>query len=216
LFAAGVRGFQLVQVWHRVVAIGCVDEQHTRFPVVVRILHNLIEQITGTYPFPHAAILRADQFEFGIVLDSFHERIGNRHRDVEVFQFTFLGFARNEFANVGVVDLQDRHIGTAAGSALRNLTESFVVHTQEAHWPSGNAGTRMDGCTFRTQAAEREPVAPSRLLDKGGIEECVENSIGRTKQAASCPSGVPAPVNVGLFGKNSSRMSISKNVSDQA
>jgi len=28
------------------------------------------------------------------------------------------------------------------------------------------------------------------------------SDIGSTKQAANCPSGVPAPVNVGEFGKN--------------
>ena len=30
----------------------------------------------------------------------------------------------------------------------------------------------------------------------------ISSEIGSTKHAASCPNGVPAPVNVGLFGKN--------------
>ena len=57
--------------------------------------------------------------------------------------------------------------------------------------------------------------AALRSVEKmpSGLSLPISSSIASTKHAASCPSGVPAPVNVGEFGKNFLEEIILKNSS---
>ena len=53
---------------------------------------------------------------------------GDFKGDVEIVYGIFIRFAGNEFADIRVVDAQDRHVRSAPCSALGNLTESLVIH----------------------------------------------------------------------------------------
>ena len=47
LLAAGIGGFQRVEMRHRILAVGCIDEQQTGFAVVVGLVDDLVEQLAG-------------------------------------------------------------------------------------------------------------------------------------------------------------------------
>ena len=49
LLAAGVGGFQLVEVRNRVGAVGGIQEEHARFAVVMGLVDDLVEQIAGAH-----------------------------------------------------------------------------------------------------------------------------------------------------------------------
>jgi hypothetical protein len=100
-----------------------------------------------------------------------------------------------------VVNAQHAHVGAATTAALGDLAERLVVDAQEADGSSGATG--------RNRLKEKPlppPVcwisaATRSVLKMPSLALPMSSSIGSTKQAASWPSGVPAPVKVGLLGK---------------
>ena len=72
-----------------------------------------------------------------IILDSLHERISDTDRNIKVGNLILVDLSGNEIFDIRVIDTQHRHIRTAASSALRDLTEGVIVHTQEANRSRG-------------------------------------------------------------------------------
>ena len=115
LLAARIRGGKLVQVRHRVLPVGRVEEQHARFAVVVRVGDDLVEQLARPHRAPHLAIAGVAQLEVAVRLHRLHELVGDANGDVEVADLAFLRLAGDELLDIGVVDPQHGHVGAAAG-----------------------------------------------------------------------------------------------------
>ena len=199
LLAAGVGGFQLVQMRDRVAAVGGIQEQHARLAVVVCLAHDLVEQVAR----PHALVnldgdagflglldvaveaavlgvghIREFQVPAAVVLHRSHEGIGDAHRDVEVGDLVLVGLAGDEFLDIRMVHAQHRHVGAAACSALRHLAEGVVVYAQEAHRAGRLPGGGLDQRALGAQAGEVESVAAAGLLDEGGVAQRLEDAAG--------------------------------------
>ena len=124
---------------HRVAAIRRVQEERAGFAVVMRVGDDLVEQVARPHRAPDLPVARAHQREVGVGLNRLHKGVGDADRDVEVADVAFFFLARHELFDVRVIDLQDGHVGAAAGTALGHFAERHVVHLQEADRSRGDA-----------------------------------------------------------------------------
>ena len=190
LLAAGVGGFELVEVRHGVGTVGRVQEQHAGLAVVVGLGDNFIEQVTRPdRPVgPHRqagfdrslkrsgklAVARVEhigeaQIPILIILDGLHELIGDADRDVEVGDGVLIGLAAYEFLDIRMVHPQDGHIRAAPGAALGDLAEGVVIDPQESDRSGGLPGGGFDQRAFGAQTGEGKTIPAAGLLDEGGI-----------------------------------------------
>ncbi len=195
-------------------AIGRIQEQDTRFAVMMGLFDYLIEQFPGAHlpvsldthtsffhlfqRTTHVAIfgvvhIGETQFPVGVVANGAHKCIGDAHRYVEVGYLILIALAGNELFHIGMVYAQHAHISAAAGATLCNLAEGMVIDSQESHRTRGLAGRRINQRTFGPQTREGETVAAPGLLDQGGIPQGLENPravtthvIGDRQHEAGC------------------------------
>ena len=200
LLAAGVGGFQLVEVRHRVGAVGGIQEEHARLAVVVRLVDDLLEQVAGAHGLVDleagcrrlrpVRACRRSRGSAGRVTSgkrrsqsassstALHEGIGDADGDVEIGDLVLVGLAGDEFFHIRMIHAQDGHVGAAAGAALGDLAKGMVVDAQEADRPGGLPGGGFDQAALGAQAREGEAVAAAGLLDEGGIAQGLEDAGG--------------------------------------
>jgi len=165
LLSTRVCRLKLVQVRHRVLAVGGVQEQHARLAVVVRLVDNGVEQVARAHGLIHAhrhalrvglvqcavelAVLGRvhigeAQIPIRVGFHGAHEGVGDAHRDVEIGDGVLVGLAGHKLCHVGVIHAQHGHVGPAPRSALGHLAKGVVIHAQEAHRPGGLPGGGFD------------------------------------------------------------------------
>ena len=107
-----------------------------------------------------------------------------------------------------MVDAQHAHVGAAARAALLDRLGRDVEHLHERDRAGGGAAVERRG---RPRAASARTRSRCRRRSSGfsaaqltaSNTPVVESSTGTTKHAASWPSGRPAFMRVGEFGRNS-------------
>ena len=198
LLAARIGGFQLVQVRHRVGAVGGIQEEHARLAVVVRLGDDLVEQVARADGLIDA---HGDAGGFGL-FERAAEACGSRAMHVGEAQVpirvvlrrrcmnasvmptemlklvicVFVGLAGDELFDIRMVHAQHGHVGAAAGAALGDLAEGLVVDAQEAHRPGGLPGGGFHQRALGAQAREGEAVAAAGLLDQRRIAQGLEDA----------------------------------------
>ena len=117
LLAAGVGGFEGVEVGNGIGAVGGIEEEHARFAVVVGLVDNFVEQLACREGFEDfkgdaqflgffkgagkTAIKRRRhigeaQIPGFIIFNCLHESIGDANGDVKVGDGVFMGLAGDE------------------------------------------------------------------------------------------------------------------------
>ncbi len=128
LFGARIRGLDHFAIRQVVVAVHQVDEQHTRFCVIVGALDDLTPQVTcanfavnpQTIGALHSAGLLdcggrfrlVHQLEFLIVFNRLHQGVGDADGNVEVAQIALV-LGADEFFDIRMVAAQHAHLRTA-------------------------------------------------------------------------------------------------------
>ncbi len=131
LFGAGIGRLDHLAVIEVVVLVHAVEEQDARLGVIVGGFHDLVPQVAGgqlaVHPMAILALVGAagahlgigfgavGQFDFGIVVDRFHEGIGDADRDVEVGQVALVLGVDEDF-DIRMVAAQHAHLGATAGA----------------------------------------------------------------------------------------------------
>ena len=106
-----------------------------------------------------------DELVLFVVLDGAHEVLGDGDGDVEVGERAHVRLEGDELLDVGVVDVQDAHVGAAAGAALLDRLGGRVEHLEERHGAGGDAHRRAHAVAFGPQAGEGEAGAAAGLVD---------------------------------------------------
>ena len=115
------------------------------------------------------ARVRIDQVVILAALEGLHEAGGGRDRDVEVGDAT-VQLALDELEDVGVIDLEDPHVGAASGAALLHGLRRAVEHAQERDGAGRATAGRGDEVVLRAQAGERESRPAAALVnDRRGL-----------------------------------------------
>lgn len=201
LLTAGIGSLELVKVGDGIGAVGGIEEEQAWLTVVVRLLDDLLEEITGAHGLVHpegdalgfsllegafealaarVEEIRETQRPFAVFVDCGHEGISDAHGDIEVGDLVLVGLAGDELFHVRVVDAQNGHVGAAAGASLGDFTEGVVVDAQESHGTGGFAGGGFDDAALGAQAGEGESVAAAGLLDEGSVAQRLEDAGGVT------------------------------------
>ena len=196
LLAARIGGFQRIQMRHRVLAVGGIQEQHTRLAVVVRLPNDAIKQFACPHHFfgddrhpgsfhgidgaSYLAVfrimhIRKTQRPILIIFHRAHEGIGDTDRNIEIGDLVFVGLASDKFFHVRVVNPQHCHVGAAPGTALGDLAKGIVIHPQEAYRPGRLPGRRPHHAALGTQSREGKPVTSAGLLNQSSIAQGLEN-----------------------------------------
>ncbi len=171
--------------------IGSVDEERARLTIVMGLHDKFIENLAGFYYFVrfnwHSGFfslgdgaaelfvfrsmdIREAQFPISISLNSLHESIGDRQRNIKVGDGVFVGLTLDKIFHVGVVNAQNPpHVGSTAGTALGDLTERVVINLKETNRSGRLTGRSFDNFPSRAQAREVETITATGLLDQGGI-----------------------------------------------
>ena len=152
LLAAGIGGFQLIEVRNGILAVGGIDEQQPGLAVVMCLGDDLVEEFAGIYLFidlerdtrrfeifkgaidgaiARIGDIREAQVPLSVLFDRLHEGVGDANRDIEIGNGVFIGLAADEILDIGVIHAQDRHIGAPPGATLGHLAEGVVVYAQE-------------------------------------------------------------------------------------
>ncbi len=145
-----IGSLQLVQMRHRVGAVGGVQEEHPRFAIVVRLGNDFIEQLTGAHGFIRfegyarcfglfegtvetmiagSIYIREAQFPHSVFTHGAHKSIRNPHRNIEIGDGVFIRLTGNELFDIRVIHAQHGHIGAPPGTALSDLAKSLIIDT---------------------------------------------------------------------------------------
>ena len=150
---------------NRVLLICCIEEQHAWFAIVMRLLDDQIENFTRPNGFPDFAVLWVDQVVGVVGFDGTHEGVRYSDADVEISYLTLIGFAGDKFADVGMINAQNSHIGASTASALCDLPKGLVVDAEKTDWPGCLAVAAVNNRALGTQIGECKTIAATRLLD---------------------------------------------------
>ena len=155
MFGAGVGGFDQFAVVKVVILVHAVEEENSRFGMVVGGFHDLIPQIACAHlavnPLAVVALVGAGRFhfavrfgavgelDFSVVLDGLHERVCDADRDIEIGQIAFV-FGVDEDFNVRVVAAQHAHLRATPGAGG---FDGFTGAVKDAHIGHRAGGTRL-------------------------------------------------------------------------
>ncbi|MBT9161673.1 MAG: hypothetical protein DDT27_00210 [Dehalococcoidia bacterium] len=83
--------------------------------------------------------------------------------------------ARYKTHNIGMVYVQDRHIGAASHPALLDDIGGRIKGPHEGNRATGNATGGAHSILLRPQPREGKPGAAAALMDKSGIFDRIED-----------------------------------------
>ena len=171
LFAAGVRGDDASHVGRGVVPVQAVGEDHPGISRGPGAVHDAVEELPGgegAHRSPRAGVF---QRPFAVPLQSLPEVVRKAHGDVEVREFSLFGLDPDEFQHVGMVRVQNAHVGPPAGAPLLHHVRGQIEHAHEGHGARGHPVGAAHHVPGGAQGGEVEPRAASGLVDEGGVLE---------------------------------------------
>jgi len=184
-----------------------VDEDQARIPCLPGRLHDALEDLPRPLPAGGLLGVRVHQVVLAVAGQGLHEGVHRGHGDVEVAD-PAVQLALDEFQDVGVIHLEDAHVGAAARPALLHGLGGAVEHLEEADRAAGLAPGGVDQAILGPEAREGE-ARPAPLLWMMAARltaskiSSIESPTGRTKQAEYWrPLFLPAFISVGELGRN--------------
>ena len=175
-------------------------ELHARVCTLPGGLGELAHQVTGPHGLDDAAVGHGPQVPVGVVHDGLHELVGDPNRVVGVLvlhrvavgavevhvepgvaQHTCLallnGLAPDELLHVGVIDVEDDHLGGPAGLATRlDGARRGVGASHEAHRTRGGAAA-LEQFLGRADPRQVHPGARTALEDDTFLPVPVEDGV---------------------------------------
>ena len=132
LLTTRIGGLDVLAVGQIVLGIDAIQKQNARLGCRVSALHDAVPDIAGTHtavdPQPVRALMctlspeivarlgRMHQLELRVVVHGLHECIGHTHRHIEIIQLTTLLLGGNEIKNIGMRNIEHRHLRTTTRS----------------------------------------------------------------------------------------------------
>src|SRR5581483_675200 len=217
LLSAGIGGLNGANLRRGISRAGvdAIEEHHARVARSPGSVDDAVEHHAGADALDNAAVARIDQVIVLTGCQGLHERVRGADRDVEVGDGA-VALAVDEPEDVGMIDLQDAHVGAATSAALLDLLGRFVEDTHEADGSAGHAMSGRDHGALGRSREKAKPVPPPLLWI---MAACFTESkmpsmlsgTGSTKHADSCwPLFLPAFISVGELGMNLRSIMISK------
>src|SRR5438270_799331 len=229
VFAARIAGIDPSRVLRSVPAVDCGVVLHARIAAVPGGFGNFVEQLFGFEGFHHRAIGDGFGGEVGITDDGVHEVVGDAHAIVGVLEedagvgvgvgmravvshgdervrlgFFFL-FAFDEFNDVGMVDVEDDHLGGSASLAagLDDAGEG-VEPFHKAERTTGGAAAGKSFCRAaqgrQVRAGAAAPLE-QHAFGLGESEDGVERVLYRVDEASGALGfGVSGDAEFDLLG----------------
>ena len=132
LFATGIGRLDLADLRRRIgrARVDAVEEDHPRITRAPRRRDDPAEDLARRELAHHGAGVRVDEVVVLAALEGVHESGGRRHRDVEVGDAA-VQLALDELEDVGVIHLEDAHVGPPTRSALFHGLGRAVEDAQE-------------------------------------------------------------------------------------
>ena len=141
-------------------------------------------------------------------VDGVHEAIADADREVEVGEPSRRPLRVDEREHIRMIDAQDRHVGAAPASPCftRSVAQSKISRNESG--PKVVPPVDARGAPRARRREKAKPVPPpvrcTSAIERSAAKMLSSvSSMGRTKHAASWPSGVPAFINTGEFGRKS-------------
>ncbi len=166
LLAARVRGLVASERRHGVVLVRTIDEERAGLSGEPRTVHDHVEDLPRILLGRDLLGLRVHQVVGAARGDRIHERVGDRHRDVEVRDLRRVVLAGDEPANVGVIHAQDAHVRPAPRSPLLHDVRARVVQLHERDGAGRDAHRRAHGLALGAQTREGEARPAAALMDE--------------------------------------------------
>ena len=179
LLATRIGGLDIAQLRVGVVPVYPVQKDDARIAGLPGHCRQAVEYLPGVEPAGYLVGAGVDQVIVLALLYLPHKVLGDRHRDVEVNQMFAVLLGVDETENVGMVDVQDTHVGAAAGAALLYHVGGGVKGVNEADRAGSHAPGGADHVPLRAQAGEGKAGAAATLVDQGGLPHPGENRFQR-------------------------------------
>ena len=177
LLTARVGAFDLTQLGVGVVPVDQVQEYQSWIAGLPGHFGYGFEQFFGVELAGDLPVSRVDQIEFLIGFDPLHEVFINGNRYIEVGQVLPVFLGLYELLHIGMVYVQDAHVGAAAGPALFHHVGGGVKGADEADRAAGDAAGGTDNVALRPEPAEGEPGASPAFVDQRGLLNLVEDGV---------------------------------------
>ena len=119
------------------------------------------------------------QTVIGALLHGFHEHIGHSYRQVEIGQGLRVYLGLYEPQDVGMIDVEYRHVGSAAHTALLYHISSGVKGSHEGDRAAGDSAGRTHPVLLRPESRKGEPCASPALVDHRGVLDGIKDGLHR-------------------------------------
>ena len=118
-------------------------------------------------------------------------------------------FRRDELEHIRMIDAQDAHVGAAPHAALRIASVAVLKTSMKETGPEAMPIVERTTSPAGRKRENAKPVPPPvcwiiAAHFTASKMSGIASPTGRTKQAESCPAGLPAFISVGELGRNSS------------
>jgi hypothetical protein len=165
LFTTRICGFDRPDLGRGVGRAGVdpVDEDHAGVAGAPGRADDALEHLARAEPAGDLPGVRVDEVVVLALGQSVHERVGGSHRDVEIGDPP-VELAVDELEDVGVIDLQNPHVRSAAGSPLFYGFRRAVEDAEERHGAGGATAGGGDEVVFRAKTRERKTRAPTAVM----------------------------------------------------
>ncbi|TMQ76701.1 hypothetical protein ACCUM_3988 [Candidatus Accumulibacter phosphatis] len=181
MFSAGVGGLDDFAVVEVVVLVHAVEEEDSRFGVVVGGFHHLVPEVAGAHAAVHpdavfalegtvalhvqAGLGAVRQFDFAIGFDGLHESVGDGDRDVEVGEVAMV-LGVDEDLDIRMVAAQHPHLRSTAGAGG---FDGLARAVENAHIGYRTGGTRLRALDQRADRADRREVVTDATTPPHGF-----------------------------------------------
>ena len=197
---ARIRGGDGLAITKVIILVNAVDKDHAGFGIIVGGFHDQIPQFAG---FGHFIDLALElEGPVGVVLDSFHEVIGDKHREIEHAQTGAVLLGSDEVPDVRVIAPHGAHHGPTAATSRHDRAAHAVPAIHEAQGARGVRSELLDEGTVGTKRADVVSDTTTLLHGEGGFLQHIEDAAQavrdrthdvaveqRDHAASACPCG---------------------------
>ena len=175
LLAAGIGGLDPAQLGIGIVPVNPIQKDDARIPGLPGHGHQAVKDLFGVKAANHFPGAGVHQVIIPALGDPLHKILGNGDGDVEVNQMFPVLFGVDKAQDVRVVDIQDAHIGPAAGAALFDHIGGGVKGVDKADRAGGHAAGGADHIPLGAQAGKGKAGAAAAFVNQGGLPHPVKD-----------------------------------------
>ena len=156
-----------------------VNEHNSRVSGAPGQVYYLLKHLPGVEFAHHLSGARVHQAVVGVLFHGFHEHIGHSYRQVEIGQGFRVYLGLYEPQDVGMVDVEYRHVGSAAHTALLYHISGGIKGSHEGDRAAGDSAGRTHPVLLRPESRKGEPCASPALVDHRGVLDGIKDGLHR-------------------------------------